>query len=83
MIKKFQATIRKRITLFSLVMTAIMVTGMSTFNLIWHDSWSIEVFLTNFPILFVVAFLMQSFIAMPVAKKVTALHFEMTKKKSL
>jgi hypothetical protein len=80
MVKKFRATLREKVTLFSLVMTAVMVTGMQSFNLIWHGTWTIEVFFTNFPILFVAAFLLNSFVAMPLAKWATALHFELTKK---
>lgn len=62
-------------------MTTVMVAGMQSLNLVWHGSWSVEVFLFNFPVLFISAFLLQSFIAMPLAKKVTALRFETNKDK--
>lgn len=80
--KKVKLILREKVTLFSMVMTAIMVTGMQSFNLIWHGSWNIETFLMNFPILFVVAFLLQSFVAMPLAKKATSLKFELPKSKT-
>ena len=56
MVKRVKVIMREKVTLFSIVMTAIMVTGMQSFNLIWHGAWSWEVFLMNFPILFCIAF---------------------------
>ena len=82
MVKKVKLIMREKVTLFSMVMTSVMVTGMQSLNLIWHGAWSWEIFLANFPILFIAAFLLQSFIAMPLAKKVTHLHFEVTKNKN-
>jgi hypothetical protein len=81
MVNKARVVMREKVTLFSLVMTTTMVTGMSSLNLIWRGSWTVENFFSNFPILFIMAFALQSFVAMPLAKKATALHFEMTKKK--
>jgi hypothetical protein len=81
MVRRFRATLREKVTIFSLVMTAVMVAGMSSLNLVWREAWTVEVFFSGFPILFMAAFLLQLFVTMPLAKKAADIPFEMAKKK--